>query len=377
MKIIIAPDSFKGSLSASEVALAIEQGFSHALPKAEYLRVPMADGGEGTLEALLVNEKLTLHTAEVTNPLGEKIKAAYGIQSDNTAVIEMATASGLNLVPTPKRNPLYTTTFGTGELILAALNKGCRRFIIGLGGSATCDGGIGALAALGVQFKNALGETITPNAEGLEKLATIDTKLLDTRLSECEFILAHDVDNPLLGLDGALMYAPQKGATPAQVETLHIIFERYALMLSQLTQKPIGTIPGTGSAGGLTAGLFAFLNATLKPGASVVMQAVNLRQKMQNADLVITGEGQIDAQTIHGKTPIAVAKLAHEFKIPVIGIAARLGRGYHEVYKHGIDAVFSMINSPISEEVCHAYTQPLLAAAANNIARLLALEIKK
>ncbi len=377
MKIIIAPDSFKGSLSASEVALAIEQGFSHALPNAEYLRIPMADGGEGTLEALLANKTLTIHTAEVTNPLGEKIKAAYGIQPDNTAVIEMATASGLSLVPTPKRNPLYTTTFGTGELILAALNKGCRRFIIGLGGSATCDGGVGALAALGVQFKNALGDIITPNAEGLEKLTTIDAKLLDTRLSDCEFILAHDVDNPLLGLEGALMYAPQKGATPAQVEILHIIFERYALMLSQLIQKPIGNISGTGSAGGLTTGLFAFLNATLKPGALVVMEAVNLRQKMQQADLVITGEGQIDAQTIHGKTPIAVARLARELKIPVIGIAARLGRGYHEVYKHGIDAVFSMINSPISEEVCHAYTQPLLAAAANNIARLLALEIKK
>lgn len=377
MKIIIAPDSFKGSLSASEVALAIEQGFSHALPKAEYSRVPMADGGEGTLDALLANQKLTLHYAEVTNPMGEKMRAAYGIQPDNTAVIEMATASGLSLVPPLKRNPLNTTTFGTGELILAALDNGCRKFIIGLGGSATCDGGVGALAALGVRFKNSRGETITPNAEGLETLISIDTSSLDPRLSACEFIVAHDVDNAFLGLEGALMYAPQKGATPAQVETLHIIFERYALMLWHLTQKPIGNIPGTGSAGGLAAGLLAFLNATLKPGASVVMENVNLREKMQNANLVITGEGQIDAQTIRGKTPIAVAKLAQELKIPVIGIAARLGRGYHEVYGHGIDAVFSMINSPISEEVCHAYTQPLLAAAANNIARLLALEIKK
>jgi len=377
MKIVIAPDSFKGSLSASEVALAIEQGFSHALPKAEYIRVPMADGGEGTLDALLANECLTLHFAAVTNPLGEKIKAAFGIQPDNTAVIEMATASGLSLIPPLKHNPLQSTTFGTGELILAALDKGCRRFIIGLGGSATCDGGVGALTALGVQFKNAQGETITPNAEGLEKLATIDATLLDPRLAESEFILAHDVNNPLLGLEGALMYAPQKGATAAQVETLHIVLERYALMLSELTQKSIGTLPGTGAAGGLAGGLFAFLNATLKSGAWLVMEHVNLREKMQNANLVITGEGQIDAQTIRGKTPIAVAQLAHELKIPVIAIAARLGRGYYEVYKHGIHAVFSMINAPVSEEVCHAYTQPLLGSAANNIARLLALDLKK
>lgn len=377
MKIVIAPDSFKGSLSASEVALTIEQGFSHALPKAEYLRVPMADGGEGTLDALLASERLTLHFAEVTNPLGEKMKAAYGIQPDNTAVIEMATASGLSLVPALKRNPLQTTTFGTGELIRAALDKECRRFIIGLGGSATCDGGVGALSALGVQFKNALGEAITPNAAGLDKLATIDATLLDARLVESEFILAHDVDNPLLGLAGALMYAPQKGATAAQVETLHIILERYALMLSEITQKSIGTIPGTGAAGGLAAGLFAFLNATLKPGAVVVMENVNLREKMHNANLIVTGEGQIDAQTIRGKTPVAVAQLAHELNIPVIAIAARLGKGYYEVYKHGINAVFSMINAPVSEEICHAYTQPLLGSAANNIARLLALEIKK
>jgi len=377
MKIVIAPDSFKGSLSASEVALAIEQGFFHALPTAEYIRVPMADGGEGTLDALLDSESLTLYFAEITNPLGEKIRAAYGIQPDNTAVIEMATASGLSLIPPLKHNPLKSTTFGTGELILAALDKGCRKFIIGLGGSATCDGGVGALAALGIQFRNSQGEIISPNAEGLEKLATIDATLLDPRLSESEFILAHDVDNPLLGLEGALMYAPQKGATAAQVETLHIVLERYALMLSELTQKPIGTLPGTGAAGGLAAGLFAFLNATLKPGAWVVMENINLREKMRNANLVITGEGQIDAQTIRGKTPIAVAQLAQELKIPVIAIAARLGKGYYEVYKHGINAVFSMINAPISEEVCHAYTQPLLGSAANNIARLLALEIKK
>lgn len=377
MKIVIAPDTFKGSLLANEVAITIEQGFMHALPHAEYVRVPMADGGEGTLDCFLASREVTLHTVPVTDPCGDKINANLGVLPDNTAIIEMALASGLTLVPREKRNPLQTTTFGTGELIRAALDLGCRRFIIGLGGSATTDGGVGALAALGIQFKNANGQAIEPTAMGIEKLVTIDTSTLDPRLSSTEFILAHDVDNPLLGLQGALMYAPQKGATPEQVEQLHKILERYALMITEISKKPVGNLPGTGAAGGLAAGLYAFLNATLEPGASVIIEAVNLREKLSNASLVITGEGQIDAQTIRGKTPIAVAKLAKELHIPVIALAARLGRGYHEVYSEGIDAVFSIVNAPISHEVCLAYTKPLLAAAANNIARLLALGIKK
>ncbi len=376
MKIVIAPDTFKGSLLANEVAITIEQGFLHALPKAHFIRVPMADGGEGTLDSFLANRTLALHTVEVMNPLGEKIKASFGILEDNTAIIEMAKASGLSLVPLEKRNPLKTTTYGTGELIRAALDQGCRRFIVGLGGSATCDGGVGALAALGVQFKNIQGQEIEPTAEGLEKLAKIDPSTLDPRAVEAEFIIAHDVDNPLLGLQGALMYAPQKGATAEQAEILHKTLEHYSLMVSTVTGKQVGNIPGTGAAGGLAAGLFAFLNGKLEPGASVLINAVYLRDKIQNAQLLVTGEGQIDAQSVRGKTPIAVAKLAKEFNIPVIAIAARLGKGYHEVYSHGIDAVFSIVNGPISSEICLAYTKPLLAAAANNIARLLALRLK-
>lgn len=375
MKIVIAPDTFKGTLLASEVATAIEQGFAHALPKAKYVLVPMSDGGEGVLECLMQDQAGDVYEETVKGPLGETLKASFGILKNKTAVIEMAKASGLSLVPLSHRNPLHTTTYGTGELIRNALDKGCRRFIIGAGGSATCDGGVGALAALGFQFKDALGKEIAYTGEGLGKLAEIDTSKKDPRLSESEFIIAHDVDNPLLGLNGALMYAPQKGATSEQVELLHKSFENFSLNITNITQKNIGDIPGTGSAGGLAAGLFAFLNATLKPGALFVMDTLQLREKMQGSNLVITGEGQIDSQTIRGKTPIAVAKLAKELEIPVIAIAAILGKGYHEVYAAGIDAVFSIVNGPISQSICMAYTQPLLAATANNIARLLKLKI--
>ncbi len=377
MKIIIAPDSYKGSLLANEVALTIEQGLSHALPNAKFIRVPMADGGEGTLDSLLASCPLTLHTTEVTNPIGEKIKASFGVLEDNTAVIEMASASGISLIPIEKRNPFNTTTFGTGELIRAALDFGCRRFIVGLGGSATCDGGVGALAALGVQFKDAAGIKIEPTAAGLEKLKTIDMATIDPRLTFSEFILAHDVDNPLLGPQGALMYAPQKGATPEQIIHLHKILEQYAHLIANMTGKMVGNLPGTGAAGGLAAGLYAFLNATLEPGVSKMIKAVQLFEKMQGASLVITGEGQIDAQTIHGKTPIGVAQCAKKLQIPVIAIAARFGKGYHEVYSHGIDAVFSIVNAPMSTEICHTFTKPLLAATANNIGRLINLGIHK
>lgn len=375
MKIVIAPDSFKGSLSAPEVASAIEQGFAHALPAAEYIQVPMADGGEGLLSCLLENGKISIETTEITNPVGEKIQASLGFLKDNTAVIEMAQASGITLIPPTRHNPLHTTTFGTGELIRYGLEKGSRRFIIGLGGSATCDGGIGALAALGIQFKDIKGTEISHTGAGLGKLSTIDSSTLDPRAKESEFILAHDVDNPLLGLEGTLMYAPQKGATAEHVEILHKNLENYALLIAKTTNNSMDNLTGTGAGGGLAAGFHAFLNATLQPGAPLVMDTLNLREVLKTADLVITGEGQIDSQSVHGKVPVAVARLAKEFNLPVIAIAARLGKGYYETYDHGIDAVFSMVNGPLSEQTCLAFTEPLLAAVSNNIARLLALRI--
>ncbi len=376
MKIIIAPDSFKGSLSAQEVAMAIEKGLSFALPSAQYIRAPMADGGEGTLDCLIAHNSLELHTTLVTNPIGEKIKATFGILKNKTAIIEMAKASGLNLVPPAKRDPLKTTSYGTGELIRCALDKGCRRFIIGLGGSATCEGGIGALAALGARFKNASDKEIEYTAEGLEELTKIELSDFDPRLSQSEFIIAHDVDNLLLGSKGALMYAPQKGATLKQLKILDNALKNYCTLVTTLTQKSIANIKGGGAAGGAAAGLYAFLNAKLEPGASVIIQSIGLLEKIKDANLVITGEGQIDSQSVFGKTPIAVAKLAKKFNIPVIGIAARLGKGYHEVYQHGIDAVFSIVNAPMSHKRCLSLSKTLLCGTADNIARLFILKGK-
>lgn len=373
MKILIAPDSFKGSLSAREVALAIELGLSHALPSASLVTLPMSDGGEGLLDCLMNTNEIVIHHTRAHDPLGREIESSFGIFNDHVAVIESAKACGLSLLTKEERNPLKSSTRGVGELIKAALDKGCQQFIIGLGGSATSDGGIGALASLGVQFKNHKGEEVEPNAKGLLGITNIDVSKLDPRLHTAQFTLAHDVNNPFLGLEGALLYAPQKGATPSDVELLHKSFEHYASLLSNILQKNVGLIPGTGAAGGLAMGLFAFLNASLKPGALITGELLSLREKIKNATLVITGEGQIDHQTVFGKTPIRVAKIAQELHVPVIAIAAILGKGYHTVYEHGINAVFSIANGPISPDICLLYTKPLLMATANNIGRLLAI----
>jgi len=375
MKIVIAPDSYKESLSAPKVAEAILEGFKPHFLEANFIVTPLSDGGEGMIAALKSNlSGSTLVPRQVTNPLGKKIKASFLILKDKkTAVIEMAEASGLRLVSINKRDPLKTTSFGTGELIRCALDQGCRKFIIGLGGSATCDGGIGALTALGVIFKHKSENLKFPFASDLLRISSVNTKRMDPRLLDAEFILAHDVINPLLGIKGALLYAPQKGASIKQLDFLNRAFEHYNLILSKIAKKNIGNIPGTGSAGGLAAGLYTFLNAKLKPGSSVFMEKINFRQKIRNANLIITGEGQIDFQTIFGKTPCSVASIAKEFNIPVIAIAARLGPGYHEVYRQGIDAVFSITNGPLSKTQALKQCRPLLIDAASNIARLFKL----
>jgi glycerate kinase len=374
MKIIIAPDAYKESLSAKEVCSAIYRGFIEIFPASEIIGLPLADGGEGTLECLLNANQGTVYFSNITGPLKETLKAPFGILNDNTAVIEIAQAAGLPLVPHHQRNPLKTTSYGCGELIRHALDKGCRQFLIGLGGSATCDGGIGALAALGLQFKDNQGQEIEYTGQGLAKLDHIDISTMDARLVSSEFILAHDVNSPLLGPEGAIQYTPQKGATIAQTDFLQHALENYAQVLSKTSHtlhKNIETVPGTGAAGGLAAGLFAFLNAKLEPGAPLLIKTLNLRKNLQDAQLVITGEGQIDSQTLQGKTPIAVAKLAKEFNLPVIAIAGRLGKGYYKVYEQGIDAVFSIANGPMSETFCMDHAKTLLTSTATNIARLL------
>lgn len=376
MKIIIAPDSFKESLSSVEVAHTIHRAFEVVLHPAEYELIPMADGGEGTLAALDQGLPLIQHTIEVTGPLFQRHKAHYAIlQQEKTAIIEMAQASGLRFVPMQTRNPLHTTSYGTGELILDAVKNGCKRFIIGLGGSATCDGGIGALSALGVQFKSTEGQTLKPIGANLNKISHIDLSGLNPRILECEFLLAHDVDNPLLGLEGALMYAPQKGASSEDVELLHKGLENFSYQITQSTQKQLGELPGTGAAGGLAAGLFAFCNARLTPGAALIMELLGFSQKLENANLVITGEGQLDNQSLHGKTTIAIAKLAQEKSIPVIVFAANLNNDLTELYQQGILAAFSIAPGPITKEKSIELAKSFLTRAAYNVARLLKSQI--
>ena len=345
MKIVIAPDSYKESLTAMEVATAIEAGFRQILPDAEYHKLPMADGGEGTVQSLVDATGGSIVKHRVTGPLGEQVDSFYGLMGDGkSAVIEMAAASGLHLIPPEKRNPLLTTTFGTGELILAALDKGVEHIIVGIGGSATNDGGIGMAQALGIKMQDAEGKEIGFGGVELSRLACIDTRAVDPRLAAIKLEVACDVDNPLCGPKGASqVFGPQKGATPEMVEQLDANLARYAGIIKQQLDRDVKEMAGAGAAGGLGAALIGLLDAGLRPGIEIVMDAVKLSEIVADADLVITGEGRIDSQTIHGKTPIGVARTAKKFHTPVIGIAGCLSDDCDVVYEHGIDAVFSVV----------------------------------
>jgi len=353
VKIVIAPDSFKGSLSAGEVAAAIEEGVRKVFPKAEIRKVPLADGGEGTVRALVEATGGKIKEVEVTGPLGEKVKANYGILGDEkTAVIEMATASGLPLVPPRKRDPSRTTTYGTGELIKAALQEGCREFIVGIGGSATTDGGAGMAQALGAKLLDEKGQDIGFGGGELKKLERIDLAHFDRRIKESKVTVASDVDNPLWGEKGAArVYGPQKGATPEMVEELDKALRHFAEIIKRDLHKDVANIPGAGAAGGLGAGLMAFLEANLRPGIDIVMEVMKLEKNILDADLVITGEGKMDKQTIYGKAPYGVAKLAGRHKKKVIGICGMLGEGAEILYQHGFQALFpNRIDSMSREE---------------------------
>lgn len=375
MKIVIAPDSFKESLSALDAAKAIEEGLKEVLPLAEYIKVPMADGGEGTVQSLVDATGGTIEYVEVTGPLGEKVKAFYGLLGDGkTAAIEMAAASGLELVPMAKRNPMTATTYGTGELISLALDKGVERIIIGIGGSATNDGGAGMVQALGGRLLDEEGNEIPFGGAGLKQLARIDLTGLDQRLNEVTVDVACDVDNPLTGPKGASsIYGPQKGATPEQVQLLDRYLTHYAEVIKRDVGKEINDVPGAGAAGGLGAGLLAFLPAQLKRGGDLVMEAVGLEQTVKGADLVITGEGGINHQTIHGKTPICVARVAKKHEVPVIAVAGSLTHDYTNVYDHGMDAVFSIVPGVMTLEEALASAYENVKAAARNIGAVLVI----
>jgi glycerate kinase len=350
MKIVIAPDSFKGSLTAVEVADAIGQGVREIFPEAKIIKIPMADGGDGTVQCLVNATGGEILKEKVVGPLGDEVWASYGILGDKkTAVIEMAEASGLTLVPEDKRNPLITTTYGTGQLIKAALDQGCRKMIIGIGGSATNDGGAGMVQALGVRLLDREGKEIGFGGGELKKINRINISNLDNRLSETEVLIASDVSNPLCGPKGAArIYGPQKGATPEIIEELDESLAHFAEVIKRDLNKDIKDIPGGGAAGGLGAGLMAFLDAELKPGIEIMIEIVKLEQAIKDTDLVITGEGKIDSQTIYGKAPIGVAKIAKKYNVPVIAVAAIVGDDADIVHKYGINALIKIIEPPMS-----------------------------
>lgn len=371
MKIIIAPDSFKGSLTAMEVAQAINRGISNTDASIETLLIPMADGGEGTVQSMVDATNGKIINIEVNDPLLRKIKSFYGILGDGeTAVIEMAAASGLPLLAPHERNPMITTTFGTGELIKDALDKGCRKIIIGLGGSATNDAGAGMAKALGARLLDSNGKEIGNGGEALSRLNRIDISVLDRRIKNCTITAACDVDNPLCGEKGAAaVYGPQKGATPEMVKTLDLNLKRFADTVKSQMGKDILDSPGSGAAGGLGAGVRVFLDAKLERGINIVTKITNLSERVRDADLVITGEGMIDFQTAFGKTPFGVAQVAKQFNIPVIAIAGGLGKNYQELYSKGFDAIFSIVNKPMPLEFAMENASGLIESVTENIMR--------
>ncbi len=373
LSFLIAPDSFKGSASAKEVAQSIADGLKIALPYAHFDLVPMADGGEGTVEALVAATGGTIVKVPVRGPLGEPVEAFFGILGDGqTAVIEMAAAAGLALVPPDKRNPMVTTTYGVGELIRAALDANCRRFIIGIGGSATNDGGAGMAQALGARLLDSEGNDLKFGGGELGKLARVDVSGLDPRLQEAEFLVACDVTNPLTGPNGAsAVYGPQKGATPQMVEVLDQNLRHYAAVLRRDLGVEVETVPGAGAAGGLGAGLIAFCRAQLLPGISLVLEAVRFYQRVQTADIVITGEGKLDFQTGFGKVPYGVAQAAKRYGKPVIAIVGQLGEGAEQCREWGIDACLAITPKPMSEQEAMQNTLPLLRRTAEELGWLI------
>ncbi|WP_265554545.1 glycerate kinase [Serratia grimesii] len=361
-KVVIAPDSFKESLSALEVAEAIERGFRQVYPHVQYVKLPMADGGEGTVDSMVAATGGEIVRVEVTGPLGQPVQAFYGLLGDEeTAVIEMAAASGLHLAPKAQRDPRITTSYGTGELILAALERGVKAIILGIGGSATNDGGAGMMQALGAKLLDDQQNLLLSGGAALAQLAHIDLSAMDPRLQQVSVTAACDVDNPLCGAHGAsAVFGPQKGATPEMVAQLDAALRHYGTLLEQATGREVINMPGAGAAGGMGAALLGMLNARLRPGIEIVIETLGLDEALRDADLVITGEGRLDSQSIHGKTPIGVARVAKRYGLPVIGIAGSLSKDYQVVHQHGIDAAFSVLDRVVSLE-------DALAEAANNL----------
>ena len=375
MKIVIAPDSFKGSLTATEAADAIEIGFRAVYPDAEYVKVPMADGGEGTVQSLVDATSGTIINQSVIGPMGDMVPGFFGILGcSRTAVVEMAAASGIHLVKPEERNIYLASSFGTGQLINAALDHGCDKLIIGLGGSATNDGGMGMMKALGAQFLGQGGAPLAPDVCALLQLAKIDLQYLDPRLSKTEIVVACDVNNPLCGENGSSrIFGPQKGATEDDIVVLDKALARYGDVLAINTGRNIAAKPGAGAAGGMGAALIGLIDAVVKPGVDLVIEIVDLAKSLVDTNLVITGEGRIDSQTIHGKTPIGVAKIAKSHNLPVICIAGSVEDGADIIHQMGIDEIYSVIEGDYDLTEALIGAGHKLTQAAQKIAKSLNL----
>ena len=373
MKIIIAPDSFKESMTAKEACEAIEKGMKIALPNAEFIKVPMADGGEGTTQSLVDATEGKMYFVETTGPLGEKVKSKFGILGNGEiAVLEMASTSGLELVPREKRNPMITTTYGTGELIKKAMDMGAKTILIGIGGSATNDGGAGMIQALGGKLLDENGKQISFGGGELSKIKKIDLSELDSRIKNIKFIAACDVQNPLTGETGAAnVFGRQKGATEEMVKNLDNNLKHYAELIRKDVKVDVENIPGAGAAGGLGAGLMAFLNAELRKGIDIVVEYSKLEEKIKGADFVITGEGSIDSQTRFGKTPYGVVSVAKKYGVPNITLAGNVSKDIEILYDYGFDAIFSIMQGVDNLDNALKNGKVNLEKTAKNIARLI------
>jgi glycerate 2-kinase len=373
MRIVVAPDSYKGSATALAVAEAIERGVKAVFRDADVAKVPIADGGEGTVDALVVATNGRIEERTVRGPLGDPVRARWGVLGDGeTAVVEMAAASGLPLVPKERRDPRAATTYGTGELVRAALEAGLARIVVGIGGSATNDGGTGFARALGARFLDEGGRDLPEGGAALARLARIELAGLDPRLASAQITVACDVDNPLTGPRGAsAVYGPQKGATPEMVKELDAALGRYAEVARAATGRDVATQAGAGAAGGLGAGLLFFTPARLRPGVSIVLETTAFEALVKGADLVITGEGRTDFQTAMGKAPVGVAAAAKRHGVPVLCLSGGLGDGADDVLAQGIDAVASIVPGPMSLEECMARGPELVEAAAARLCRMV------
>ena len=376
MKIMIAPDSFKGSLTAGEVAENIEKGIKRIFPEALIIKIPMADGGEGTVQSLVDATGGEIIKKKVTGPLGDEVEAEYGLLGEkDIAVIEMAAASGLPLLSENEADPSLTTTYGTGELIKTALDQGVSKIIVGIGGSATNDAGTGMAQALGVRFIKENGDEAGWGGKELEKIKEIDLTELDPRIKDVEIEVACDVDNPLYGPQGAaFVYAPQKGANEEMVQKLDKNLRHFSEIIEKELDKDVQSIPGSGAAGGLGAGLVAFLGAELRSGIKIVLEVNKVKEKMSGVDLVFTGEGQVDEQSINGKTPVGIARTAEEFEVPVIVLGGSLGKGVNKVFQENINAVFSIIQRPSNLKEVFKNTADWLQFSAEQICRIVNID---